>query len=68
MECLLCGRPLPSPDEDVICLQCSGDTGTSESNYSARRSRPITEEQFEALLSELHGRVRVTQICTAGEP
>ena len=24
--------------------------------------------QFEALLSELHGRVRVTQICTAGEP
>jgi hypothetical protein len=57
MERVLCGRPLSAPDEDVICLPCSGETDPSEDAHSARRSRPITEKQFEALLSKLHDRV-----------
>jgi|GEM_PF-4148220 hypothetical protein len=57
MECALCGRPLLFPDEDVICLRCSEDTDSSESTYSPRRMHPITEREFEALLSKLDDRV-----------
>jgi hypothetical protein len=51
------GRPLLFPDEDVICLRCSEDTDSSESTYSPRRMHPITEREFEALLSKLDDRV-----------
>ena len=52
MECLVCGRPIPSLDEDGICTEC-GDKKISEVLCSAGLGHSLTRRELHALRSEL---------------
>ena len=51
MECVVCGRPISSLDEDGICANCSNKR-ISDTLYDASLRRSLTRRELEALPPE----------------
>jgi predicted RNA-binding Zn-ribbon protein involved in translation (DUF1610 family) len=53
MKCVVCGRSLPSVNEDGICPWCGENTKIADRVDRKSRKRFLTPSEFEALLFEL---------------